>query len=105
MNKGRAKRTLHIIACVFCWLAAAFFAFLEWAAVSWVWELLPDVINCGYDEAAGYNLRLAEEFWEARVFMILFGIPFLVMLVLAIRSTIKLGRQGKKGEHPISDKW
>ena len=105
MNRESAKKALGIFGCVLCWLSTSFLAFLEWAAASWVWALLPDVINYGYDEAAGYNLHLAEDFWEARMFMVLAGIPLIVTLVVAIRSTIKLRRQGKKREHPILDKW
>lgn len=105
MSRENVKNALGVIGCAVCWLTAAFFAFLEWAAAAWVWELLPDVILYGYDEAAGYNLHLAEDFWEARMFMLLFGIPFVLMLVLAIRSTMKLIRQGKKHEYPVSDPW
>ena len=105
MSRESAKNTLGVIGCVACWLAAAFFAFLEGAAALWVLKLLPDVINFGYDEAAGYNLYLAEDFWEARICMLLFGIPLVFMLVLAIRSTMKLIRQGKKHEHPTTDPW
>ena len=104
-EKWTWQRLSSVVGCVLCWLAAAFFAFREWAAALWVWELLPDVINFGYDEAAGYNLYLAEDFWEARISMLLFGIPLVFMLVLAIRSTMKLIRQGKKHEHPTTDPW
>ena len=96
MDKRPVKKAWGILGCAVCWMFTAFFAFLEWAAASWVWELLPDVINYGYDEAAGYNLHLAEDFWEARVFMVLFGIPLILMLVLAIRSTIQLTKAGKE---------
>ena len=101
-EKG-AKRTLRVIGCVLAWLGAAVFAYLETAAFLWFLELLPDVIQYGYDEAAGYNLYLAEDFWQARVLLALFGVPLIATLALAVRSTIKLRRQGKKHEHPISD--
>jgi len=93
-----------MIGCALCWLAAAFSASLERAAASWVWELLPDVINYGYDEAAGYNLHLAEDFWEARMFMAEAGVLFLMMLALSIYFTIKLRKQGKWNEHSMPDK-
>ena len=109
MHKSNEKRTwkrlLSVTGCVLCWLAAAFFAFLEWAAAAWVWKLLPDVILYGYDEAAGYNLYLAEDFWEARMCMVLFGVPFILMLALAGYWTIKLRKQGRKHEHQAPDKW
>ena len=63
------------------------------------------MILYGYDEAAGYNLHLAEDFWEAGMSMLLVGIPLVFMLVPAIRSTMKLIRQGKKHEYPVSDPW
>ena len=105
MDREKAKGVLGILACVLCWLAAAFFAFLEWAAASWFLELLPDVIHYGYDEAAGYNLYLAENFWEARVFMVVAGIPLVLMLGLAVHFTIKLRKRGKQCGHTMPDKW
>lgn len=104
MSGEGVKKARGIAACLLCWLAAGFFSCLEGAAAAWFLELLPDVIQYGYDEAAGYNLYLAEDFWEARVLLALFRVPLLVMLVLAVRSTIKLRRKGKKREHPISDR-
>ncbi len=101
---NRKMSAVPSVGCVAAWMAAAFFAFLEATVFLWLMELLPDVIHYGYDEAAGHNLRLAESFWEARVFMVLFGVPLLVTLILAIRSTIKLRKRGKKREHPAPDK-
>ena len=95
MNKDIVKEVFAIIGCTLCWLAAAFFAFLEAAYAPWFFVLLADVMTYGYDEAAGYNLRLAEDFWEAGMFMVIIGIPFLLTLALAIYFTIKLRRRGK----------
>ncbi len=94
-RQANRKVSVPSVGCVVAWLATIFFAFLEATAFLWFLELLPDVIRYGYDEAAGYNLHLAEDFWEARLFMVLYGVPLIVALALAIRSTIKLRRRGK----------
>lgn len=105
MDKGLTKRALDLVGCTVCWLGAAFFAFWEAVYAPWFFVLLGDVMTYGYDEAEGYDLHLAEDFGEARAFMLLIGIPFLLMLALAIHFTIKLRKRGKQNEHSIPDKW
>ena len=99
MNKESAKRALGIVGCGVCWAGAAFFAFLEGLCLYlWITGTLY-VMKWGAEE----NPYAAEDAWAAGVFASMLAIPFVLTLILSIRSTIKLRKQGKKREHPISD--
>lgn len=97
-EKG-AKKTLSVIGCVLVWLAAALFTFLEGICLYlWITGTVY-VMKWGAEE----NPYAAEDAWAAGVFASMLAIPFVLTLILSIRSTIKLRKQGKKREHPISD--
>lgn len=101
MNKENAKKVLGVIGCGLCWLAAALFTFLEGLCLYlWITGTLY-VMKWGAEE----NPYAAEDAWAAGVFASILAIPFVLVLVLSIRSTIKLGKQGKNREHPAPDKW
>ena len=100
MDRGGLKKALDIIGCAVCWAAAAVFVFLEALCVYlWISGTLY-VMKWGAEE----NPYAAEDAWAAGVFASILAIPFTFALVLAIRSTIKLRKQGKKHEHPAPDK-
>lgn len=101
MDRKRAKKVLGVIGCAVCWIITAFLALFEVLCVYlWIDGTLY-VMKWGAEE----NPYAAEDAWAAGVFASMAAIPFILMLVLAIRSTIKLRKRGKKREYPAPDKW
>ena len=101
MNRKSAKKALNVTGCAVCWIITAFLALLE-ALLVYLWiDGTLYVMKWGAEE----NPYAAEDAWAAGVFASMAAIPFILMLVLAIRSTIKLRKRGKKREYPAPDKW
>lgn len=95
------KRIFAVVGCVACWIATAFFAFLETLLIYlWISGTLY-IIKWGAEE----NPYAAENAWAAGVFSSVTALPFLAALALAIHFTIKLKKRGKQREHSMPDKW
>ena len=78
-----AKKALRVTGCAFCWLAAAFFTFLEGLCLYlWITGTLY-VMKWGAEE----NPYVAEDAWAAGVFASILAIPFVLMLVLSTHLT------------------
>ena len=100
MDKEDSKKTLGFIGCAVCWAVAAFLALLEaFCVYLWVSGTLY-VMKWGAEE----NPYAAEDAWTAGVFSTMRALPLLLTLALAVYCTVKLRKQGKKHEYPVSDK-
>lgn len=101
MNKDNAKTVLGVIGCALCWLIAAGLALLE-ALLLYLWITgTLYVMKWGAVE----NPYAAEDAWAAGVFASLAAFPLILMLVAAVRSTMKLRKRGEKHGHTAPDKW
>ena len=100
MDREGIKKACGIIGCAVCWAVTVLLALAEvFCVYSWISGTLY-VVKWGAEE----NPYAAEDAWAAGVFSLITAVPFLLMLALAVYCTIKLRKQGRKREYPVSDK-